>query len=337
MTKRKSTIISICLFIVIFSALLVTATFTDLQVSQFLTQFSLPKGQYYANDTFGRAFEAVGCAPIYLMIAFALQIVFWNCVKFLKDKFFRIAASGLSAFLATLSYYIMFNDIARYYLEQIGEKKYAGQPFITLGSAVIACIMCFFATLAVRNFKDETIKKLLPFAIAVLLMAAISNGFVNLIKIPVGRPRYRAMNTESAKLIGGFANYKRWYVFNGQPDKNYLQWYYGSTDACKSFPSGHTCSAGMSYGLIMLIDALGIKAKWKKITLWVCPIVYTGIVAVSRIMVGAHFFSDVLIGGTVAFLTMLLMREIFICRFSHFKKKEKVAVKASKKKAKAKK
>jgi membrane-associated phospholipid phosphatase len=151
-------------------------------------------------------------------------------------------------------------------------------------------------------------------------MAAVANGLVNVIKGPVGRPRYRAMNMTSAQQIGGFKNYKRWYEFSGQPDKNFLKWYYGSTDACKSFPSGHTCSAGMSYGLIMLIDALKIKDKKKKIALWVCPIVYTGIVAVSRIMVGAHFFSDVLVGGTIAFIVMLLVREIFICKGAHFKK-----------------
>ena len=48
----------------------------------------------------------------------------------------------------------------------------------------------------------------------------------------------------------------------------------------------------MSYGLIMLADSLGIKSKGKRAALWICPILFTGIVAVSRIVVGAHFFSD---------------------------------------------
>ena len=48
-------------------------------------------------------------------------------------------------------------------------------------------------------------------------------------------------------------------------------------------------------------------------------ITYTGMVAVSRIIVGAHFFSDVLMGGTIAFVSMIIFREIFICKGSNVK------------------
>jgi membrane-associated phospholipid phosphatase len=231
------------------------------------------------------------------------------------------ALAIISTGCGVASYCVMYKDVLRYIVRQIGIEDSLKTPFITFSMVFMGCITCFLGTLAVRNFKDETIKKLLIFAIAVIIVAAVANGLVNLIKIPVGRPRYRAMNTDSASYIGGFKNYKRWYEINGQMDENSLVMFYGSTDACKSFPSGHTCSAGMSYTLIMLIDVLRIKSKKAKVLLWVCPIVYTGIVAVSRIMVGAHFFSDVLVGGTFAFVTMIIVREIFICRGSHLKKK----------------
>ncbi|MBE6834911.1 MAG: phosphatase PAP2 family protein [Ruminococcaceae bacterium] len=316
----EKTILAIILFVVVFGALLVTATFTDLQVSQFLTKFSLPKGQYYADDVFGRAFETIGCSPIYLMLAFAFHIIFWNVFLRIKDMVIKYILLAVSTGCGVAAYAVMGKDVLRYIVRQIGYEESLSAAFITCSMVFIGCVACFVGTLAVRNFKDETIKNLLTFAIAVIIIAAVANGFVNLIKIPAGRMRYRAMNTEGAQLIGGFKNYTRWYVFNGQRfTENEFMWYFGTTDACKSFPSGHTCSAGMSYCLVMLIDVLKIKSKGKKIALWVCPIVYTGLVALSRIMVGAHFFSDVLIGGTVAFLTMLLFREILICKGSHFK------------------
>ena len=56
-----------------------------------------------------------------------------------------------------------------------------------------------------------------------------------------------------------------------------------------------------------------------RIVCWVVPILYTGIVAISRIMVGAHYFSDVLFGGTIVFLGVIIGREIFICKGSHIK------------------
>lgn len=142
---------------------------------------------------------------------------------------------------------------------------------------------------------------------------------VAIVKIPFGRMRYRAMNTAGGASIGGFANFTRWYVRNGQMDKAQMMTLFGTTDACKSFPSGHTCAAGMSYGLIMLADSLGIKSKGKRAALWICPILFTGIVAVSRIVVGAHFFSDVLMGGTISFLSVMLFREIFILKGANLK------------------
>ena len=38
----------------------------------------------------------------------------------------------------------------------------------------------------------------------------------------------------------------------------------------------------------------------------VSTIAFTGYIAVSRIVVGAHFFSDVLFGGTIIYLSVFL-------------------------------
>lgn len=94
---------------------------------------------------------------------------------------------------------------------------------------------------------------------------------------------------------------------------------YGVTDAFKSFPSGHTCAAGMTYALIMLPDVLGIRNKGVRALCWIFPVAFTAVVAISRIVVGAHFFSDVLFGGTIAFLSMMFAREAIIFRFRHFR------------------
>jgi hypothetical protein len=47
-------------------------------------------------------------------------------------------------------------------------------------------------------------------------------------------------------------------------------------------------------------------------------VAFVGIVAFSRIVAGAHFMSDVLFGGTIAFVSAMLMREIFVCKGCHF-------------------
>ena len=75
----------------------------------------------------------------------------------------------------------------------------------------------------------------------------------------------------------------------------------------------------MTYALIMLPDVLGTRNKGLRALCWIFPVLFTGIVAISRIVVGAHFFSDVLMGGTIAFVCMMFAREAVIFRFSHFK------------------
>ena len=69
----------------------------------------------------------------------------------------------------------------------------------------------------------------------------------------------------------------------------------------------------------MLIDTLGIKKKGARLALWLCPLAYTGAVAVSRMVCGAHFMSDVLVGGTLTFAVMILSREFIIEKSANLK------------------
>ena len=163
----------------------------------------------------------------------------------------------------------------------------------------------------------------MKFVFAFVIMAIVANVLIMIIKDPVGRMRYRAMNSELGKELGGFtANFQNWYESRGgQPEEwsALFESTYGVSDAFKSFPSGHTCAAGMTYALIMLPDVLGTKNKGLRALCWIFPVAFTGLVAISRIVVGAHFFSDVLMGGTIAFVCMMFAREAVIFRFEHFK------------------
>lgn len=319
MTKKSKTAVSILLFVLLFGGLLVTATFTDLQVSKILTSSALAPGEYYTNNFFGAVFESVGSAPVYLMIAFSVQILFWNVYRFWKKQPFKTLLLIVGVCGNVGAYFAFFKESLGYILQHVNAEEFKGAEFLTGVALMLAIMLAFFGIFASKNFSDESLKKLLNVAFAIIATAIVANVVVAIVKIPVGRMRYRAMNTEGGQSIGGFQNFTRWYVANGQRDKAEMLELFGTTDACKSFPSGHTCAAGMCYGLIMLIDALNIKSKGKKYALWIGTIAFTGIVAVSRIVVGAHFFSDVLMGGTISFVCMIISREIFVCRGANIK------------------
>ncbi len=322
MSLKKKSWLSVILFVVIFAALLTTATFTDLSVSTILTKNALLPGEYLSTDTFGVAFEAMGSAPVYAMIAFAFQILFWYAVRHGKKRVLSTIGALLSFFASTVAYYIGIDDTLGYLFEHSHDEMTQSMGYYTGVIFFFALCATLLGMTAAMNFSDESVKKLFGFAIAVICVVAFANIFIALVKSPVGRMRYRALNCDGGQSIGGFENFTRWYVVNGKNHgytKDELLAIFGTTDACRSFPSGHTNAAGMSYMLIMLNDALGIKSKRKRAFMWILPLLFTGTVAVSRIVVGAHYFSDVLVGGTTAFVSMIIFREIFVCEFSHLK------------------
>ena len=84
-------------------------------------------------------------------------------------------------------------------------------------------------------------------------------------------------------------------------------------DAYRSFPSGHTCAAGTTYALLALPHLFKKYNTVKyKVLFYFVSVIFTGTVAISRIVCGAHFFSDVLVGGTSMFLGVMLAIKIFV-------------------------
>ena len=109
-----------------------------------------------------------------------------------------------------------------------------------------------------------------------------------------------------------------WYIINGSSSKLAAALGVDST-FFSSFPSGHTAAAGICYS-IMFLPAFIEKLNNKK-TRWLfilVPTLITGLVAFSRICVGAHYMSDVLFGGTFAFLSSIIAY-LIVCKI--YKKK----------------
>lgn len=306
MTQRKKTLLSVCLFILIFGGLLITATFTDLQVSQILTKNVLPRGQYYTEHIFGAVFESIGTIPEYFVGALMVQIVFLYIRRFTKAGAGKTALECGALFVIFGLYAMWYNELFDYIFRHFDLPE--GRPAYIWGIVVfLGLLTAVFGTLAANNFSDESVKKLLKFAFVTMGAILLAMAIVQILKIPFGRMRYRSMNT-----IDDFSGFTRWYIAGGQPDKEWMRATFGTSDAFKSFPSGHTRSAAATFYLATMADVLGVKDKRKKAALWIFALVFTGTVAISRIMVGAHFFSDVLIGGTIGFTCAVLSKEFFI-------------------------
>lgn len=314
MKKSTKIILFVSLFVLIFGGLLTIATFYDYQISVLLAGKGMHDGEYFSSNVFGRIFEVIGEMPLYLFVIVAALMIVINLEK-VNNKKVRIPLTLLFllvGFGIGIYGWIQFGEyLAELHPDTLGFLD--GNIIATISYVILSVVVEITLYYFINKHFKELSYKLLPFAIIVLICAALSNGFVQGIKPLVARERFRAIYVLDYNypdvVHNGFTN---WYVFNGPSSKIVAALKEaGVTDAkstyYSSFPSGHTCGASITYSL-MFIPFFVEKANDKKYK-WIfiaTPILYTGVVALSRIVVGAHYMSDVVVGGTVGFLSALI-------------------------------
>ncbi|KKN50879.1 hypothetical protein LCGC14_0628380 [marine sediment metagenome] len=126
--------------------------------------------------------------------------------------------------------------------------------------------------------------------------------FVQLTKILTGRVRF-------IKLAIDFSNYTPWFLPPGPSGNN-------------SFPSGHTSMSFMFLPLLILVK----DRKWKDIIRIIVSFLVIGwaiFVGVSRIVVGAHYASDVLFSAGMAAIITIISYKMIYLRERNANKEEK--------------
>lgn len=308
MTLKKKYLIHIGLFLLVFVSLLLAGTFFDLEISKLLASSGLSEGNYYSTNIFGRFFEYIGSWPIFLLGSLAC-LIFMHKLYHSESKLRYLAI--IFVVIIVVIFYKGYSDTLKYICEnhEVKEKIYdksITKVILWLVSILTGGVLVYFY----RNVDLEKNNNLFNLGL-VILFSALFYVSIELIKSPVGRMRFRAMN-----LINDFSYFTPWYEISGARDL-----LLGNSpvlkDGFKSFPSGHTFSAGISYALICMpyINEKFNNKKWT-IIWYVIPITFTGIVGLSRIVAGAHFLTDVLVGGTIAYVAVEVFKYIFIVRRS---------------------
>lgn len=128
--------------------------------------------------------------------------------------------------------------------------------------------------------------------IAVLAIAGIAVMAVQLLAVEGMKYLWGRVRFRDLLAAGSYDAFTPWYVING-------------INGNKSFPSGHTAGAAMSF-LAMLLPYISKKAYEHRQLCFVLPFIYTCVVAVTRLVMGAHYLSDVAMGGAVGLLTVII-------------------------------
>lgn len=314
-SKTKNIILwSIIAFLLTIIAVL--GTVFDLQISKALADVQFGEN-YHSTNLFAIIGETFGENVLYIFIVIAFGILFFYLRRNSVLKKWLNICLQIAIFIG--SYIIAFYCLHKVleYLSiytNFGLDEYITSTIGLISIALVSLAVNIGSFYLISKISDQNINRLWKWAIVVLIVAILSNGIVQFSKRIFDRTRYRAM-----VHIGDseFKYFDYWFVFNTNKF-SYASPYF--EDFFRSFPSGHTCAAASTFLLVLLPLFLPQtdNKKWKTI-FWVSSIVYTVLIALCRLIAGAHFFMDVYVGGMVTFVIVM----IAYCICLKLKQKEK--------------
>lgn len=229
------------------------------------------------ENPFAIWFRNTGEMPNYLICPLAGCVLFHLCDSKAVKAIGLLVNLGGSAYLG---YYI-----CGYFFIDDSNKTAFGIIF-GIGTGLIILITGKHITV------PEKLKNpLVILAIAGIAVLAAEIGVIQILKALWGRVRFRDLIA-----AGSYDAFTAWYHPNG-------------INGNMSFPSGHTAGAGTCY-LMMLLPLVSDEYRKRKNLCFIIPFIYTSTVAFTRLVMGAHYLSDVTVGGMVSFSIVLIALKI---------------------------
>ena len=323
--KTKKIIIWSCA-ILVFITVAILGTIYDLQISKSLAD--IQPGQYFTKNMFAIIGETIGENILYVLLVCALSILFFYLLRNpLNKKYLNIVLLvSMCIISVVICYYCLNNSLEHLSthtnnsLDNFLSSALGIISLFLFSIAITACVLFLFS-----KVKNENILLLWKWALLVIILSALSNGVVQGAKLVFDRTRYRAM------VFSGdtdFQYYDYWFKFNSNKFSSVSPY---AEDFFKSFPSGHTCAAASSFFLILLplFFPQTNNKKWKTI-FYLTAIIYTLLVALSRLIAGAHFFMDVFVGGFTTIILTIIAYHLVKYLQSKNKNKENTCMKRGK-------
>lgn len=247
-------------------ALLVIFTFTDLQISMAVA----------TKPVIGRILEILGEIPFTLLATTgcAMLVRFRNKKSLLKNIAALFGGGVLFLLFSIMGGFMTWNYLSR----NLGDVP-------TAAAVVIGLVIAAAAIWITLQVPVENRGKSLRYAATALLYFLLVLIVMNSLKTIWGRMRFREMTDP-------LNEFTRWYQICGRGKFD---------DAFASFPSGHSMNSAGVILLILLPDLIpALQGKEKMLRIF--AYIWCVAVGFSRVLMGAHFASDVTIGVMISLL-----------------------------------
>lgn len=250
--------------------LLVIASFVDMQISTAL---------FNPSSVYGLTLEAIGELPGMLICLFC-TIALWMT---------RTKTTKVMNILKTCGYGVLL--LSTTVMSSAMLNKYLGLSlFVGIAVELLLCVLFYYVLTKVKDEDKGNLRKVAIVGVFLFIFAIL---VVNLIKMGWGRERYRHMAT-----MNDFTGFTSWFIPNMFTLDNEFM----------SFPSGHSANATVIIWITLIPLFVPTLKKYTK-ALYVVAIFWILLVTTSRIIMGAHFVSDVTMGVTITLIIFVLLKK----------------------------
>lgn len=259
----------------------------DLEISEAL---------FARNNLFGILMASIGELPMYGGVAFAGGLLVMSVRRLTGSKALR--ALSVAGAAAVTAFGVVFMGKAFCSINAWGALCLAleGNAAVSIPVGLVFVLPCLYLGLRLGRRGDAG--TLLRVSLAVLMTGVLQIAVITVMKGVYHRPRFRSLAESGAQFQPVFVrlqDYAR-YITDAVTKEEF-----------KSFPSGHTGSGAVIMILAACLPYFAPKAEIKKQPLYFgIAALYTAVLAVSRITVGAHYLTDVCFGGLVTLVFTLL-------------------------------
>lgn len=279
----------------------IVGSFVDLSLSQAL---------FSRDNTFGLTMSAIGTLPGYMILAvlgggfFAIGLkkeykTAWRFVLFVA----AIACTGCAIYFS-----------GREFFGENGFRQYINIKWVGYLIALPIAGGCgYLGYYLSKKSNNKYLWLVLAVAAACIFLALVPG--VTMIKAIFHRPRYRLVEAYSSSNIVSFHN---WWQ-RCKEYKDLMSAYNISGEEFKSFPSGHA-GASLVFALgVCILPFVDKKYEKLQLPLFYCGVAWALFISFTRILVGAHFLSDVSMGGLLTTVFMLVLNEVLIALNKKYK------------------
>lgn len=264
--------------------MMIIGSFFDYQISL---------GLFNPNSAFGCFFAAFGEYPTALGFAASGTLLIKGRNK---DK------KALSIVQIILGVYLMFLGFGMAtFLPMLNMELTL--PLAAIIGVISTALTVWGINLAAKDGERRTIIRI---SLLIILVIFLDILIVNFIKIPWGRARMRLVAVDER------AYFMPWWK-GGKALKDTLVPLGVNSEEFKSFPSGHTADASVIL-VFSLLPLISKKLEGKGNIIYIAGFIWTLLVGLSRIIMGAHYLTDTTVGFAIGLGVFLLSSRILLPR-----------------------